>query len=400
MDDLSSISIIHLKGVGPKLAERFLHLHILTVHDLLFHLPLRYEDRSRIHAISALKSGDRVLIEGTIDSLHFVGARRYLKCVLRDATGATIDFIFYHLAQMHHKRLVNARGVLRCFGEVRYGFSGHLEMTHPEYAFVNQLTADDILSLSPCLSPVYPTTKGISQITWRKVMRQALQLLQSEDSLPELLPAIFLTQFNSLGLNEALQMIHFPPIDVDPLELRIGKHPAQQRLIFEELVAHQLSLQKLRHSVRSNTAIGLPRANASSAQLLQQLPFQLTNAQQRVLAEIEKDLLQSTPMLRLVQGDVGSGKTIVACFAALHAIEAGCQVALMAPTEILCEQHFKNFSAWLSSLNIVVELLLGRQSAAEQQKIKSRLASGEIHFSDGSSWANSKRMDQTRCYRD
>jgi len=375
-----NLSITQLKGIGSKLAERFAHLNILTIHDLLFHLPLRYEDRSRIHTISELKSGDRILIEGTVDSVQFVGARRYLKCVLRDATGATIDFIFYHFAQTHHKRLANARGLLRCFGEVRYGFSGHLEIVHPEYAYVNQITADGLLSLSLSLSPVYSTTKGISQITWRKVMRQALQLLQTENSLPELLPAVFLTQFNSLGLNQALQMIHFPPIDVNPLELLEGKHPAQQRLIFEELIAHQLSLQKLRLCARSNTAIGLPRANYFSAQLLQQLPFQLTNAQQRVLAEIEKDLLQPTPMLRLVQGDVGSGKTIVACFAALNAIEAGYQVALMAPTEILCEQHFKNFRLWLSPLNISVELLLGRQTLATQKNIKTRLVSSEINL--------------------
>ncbi len=368
-----------LKGIGPKTTALLSQLHIDAVQDLLFHLPLRYEDRSRLYPIARVKPGDRVLIEGKIISTEIVGARRYLKCVIADAKGATLHLIFYHLVKIHHKKLANLRGIIRCFGEARFGYSGYLEIVHPEYAAANLITSDGLLSLSPCLLPVYPTTKGLSQVLLRKIMRQALQLLESENSLPELLPENILKKFNFFSLRDALQFIHFPPLDANPAELLSGKHPAQTRLIFEELIAHQLSLQKIRHATRSRTAIGLPRHDFSQ-QLLEKLPFQLTTAQQRVILEIEKDLTQTSPMLRLLQGDVGSGKTIVSCFSALNAIGAGYQVALMAPTEILCEQHFKNFLQWLSPLGISVDLLLGRHTLAEQHKIKSRLSSGETQL--------------------
>lgn len=372
------VPITSLKGVGPKIAELLSHLEIFTTQDLLFHLPLRYEDRSKIYAISALKPGDRVLIEGAIDFAQFVGKRRYLKCVLSDVSGASIDLIFYHLVHVHHKRLVHARTLVRCFGEVRIGFSGHLEIVHPEYIYTDELTENNLLSLSPCLSPVYPTTKGLSQITLRKLMRQALPLLQQKNYLPELLPDPIMQKNNFIALHDALRIVHFPPVDIDLEILLNGKHPAQQRFIFEELMAHQLSLQNMRYRARSNKAIALPHADHLSKKLLTQLPFQLTNAQHCALNEIEKDMMQNIPMLRLMQGDVGSGKTIVACFAALNAISAGYQVALMAPTEILCEQHYQNFLQWLTPLNIKVDLLLGRHTNAEQNKIKSSLISGEI----------------------
>ncbi|MCX7121343.1 MAG: ATP-dependent DNA helicase RecG [Gammaproteobacteria bacterium] len=373
------ISITTLKGVGPKCAELLAHLNILTVQDLLLHLPLRYEDRSRIYSLSEVKPGDRVLIEGVIESVQIVGARRYLKCVVRDGA-RVIDLVFYYFAPSHHQRLLALRGRVRCFGEVRFGFSGHLEITHPEYASVDQIVADSVLSLSPCLLPVYPATKGLQQNVLRKLMRQALLLLLKENILPELLPDAILKEFNFLPLNEALQFIHFPPINVNAEALLQGKHPAFQRLIIEELIAHQLSLQQLRRTAQLNVSISLSRAHEYEKKLLAQLPFQLTNAQNRVLAEIQNDLQKTTPMLRLIQGDVGSGKTVVACFAALNAIAQGFQVALMAPTEILSGQHFKNFVLWLSPLGVKVDLLLGRQSAAERKLIKSKLIAGEINL--------------------
>lgn len=372
------MKITSLKGAGSKTAELLANLDIFTTQDLLFHLPIRYEDRSKIYFIVGLKPGDRVLIEGTVDFAQFVGRRHYLKCVLSDASGASIDLIFYHLVHVHHKRLVHARSAVRCFGEVRIGFSGHLEMVHPEYIYTDELTENNLLSLSPCLSPVYSTTKGLSQITLRKLMRQALPLLQQENFLPELLPDSIINKNNFLPLCEALAIMHFPPININLEILLDGKHPAQQRFIFEELMAHQLGLQNMRHYTQLNTAIALPHTDNLSKKLLAQLPFQLTGAQQRVIDEIEKDMMQTVPMLRLMQGDVGSGKTIVACFAALNAIEAGYQVALMAPTEILCEQHYQHFSQWLTPLNIQVDLLLGRHTNAEQNKIKLSLISGEI----------------------
>ncbi|OGT46853.1 MAG: ATP-dependent DNA helicase RecG [Gammaproteobacteria bacterium RIFCSPHIGHO2_12_FULL_38_11] len=374
---MTPISITILKGVGPKCAELLAHLNILTVQDLLLHLPLRYEDRSRVYSISEIKSGDRILIEGTIESVQIVGARRYLKCVLRDGA-RSIDLVFYYFAPSHYKRLLNMRGRVRCFGEVRFGFSGHLEMTHPEYASVNQIIADSVLSLSPCLLPVYPATKGLQQNTLRKLMRQALSLLLKENILPELLPDAILKQFNFFILNDALSFIHFPPMDINPDALLQGKHPALVRLIVEELIAHQLSLQQLRRTAQLNVSVALAHAHDYEEKLLAQLPFQLTNAQSRVLTEIQTDLMRTTPMLRLLQGDVGSGKTIVACFAALNAIAQGHQVALMAPTEILSEQHFQSFLKWLSPLNIKVDLLLGRQSELAQKSVKAKLLSGEI----------------------
>ena len=377
---MNTIPISTLKGVGPKCAELLSHLHILSVEDLLFHLPLRYEDRSKIHAIAKVKPGDHVLVEGEIHHVQIVGARQYVRCTLSDDTGASIDLTFFYFTHGHQKRLSTIRGRVRCFGEIRRGFSGHLEIVHPEYAAVTQITEGSVLTLSPCLSPVYPATKGLQQITLRKLMKQALQLLRQENTLPELLPHTLLQQFDFLPLTNALEIVHFPSIDANPDILLQSKHPAQQRLIFEELLAHQLSLQQLRRETQKNHAIALPIQNHLASQFISQLPFQLTRAQQRVIGEIQQNLNLSKPMLRLVQGDVGSGKTVVSAVAALQAIEANYQVALMAPTEILSEQHFQNFSRWLSPLGISVALLLGRQTAAEQRDIKSRLASGDINL--------------------
>lgn len=372
-----NIGVSSLNGVGPKCAERLAQLHIVTVQDLLFHLPLRYEDRTHISAISALKPGDHVLIEGVVQSVQTVGARRYLRCVVADASGVAIDLVFFYFTKVHETRLLQAKKCMRFFGEVRRGFSGHLEMVHPEYASVDQIIENSALSLSPCLSPVYSTTKGLSQITWRKIIRQALQLLDEKKLLKELLPRDFLAQHQFVELHDALHIIHFPPMDANPAELLAKKHPAQQRLIFEELLAYQLTLQDWRQCVQQNKAIALENKKNFAEKLLAQLPFQLTHAQVRVIAEIQADLMRSVPMLRLIQGDVGSGKTIVSCFVALSAIEMEYQVALMAPTEMLCEQHVKNFLQWLTPLGITVDVLLGKQSASEQKAVKARLQSGE-----------------------
>lgn len=372
-------SITTLKGAGPKIAERLSQINIFTLQDLLFHLPSRYEDRSRIYSFSEIKPGNRVLIEGAIQSLHFMGARKYLKCVVSDGLHQ-LDLIFYYYTAGHYKNLLKQTGIMRFFGEVRIGFSGHLEITHPEYAPVNEITGDSTLSLSPCLLPIYSTTKGLTQPTIRKFMQQALRLLSQETVLPELMPDAILTQFNFLPLHDALQLIHFPPIDIDPTQLLTHQHPAQQRFIFEELIAHQLMLQKMRQSTRKNTSIALPIAAQLERQFKNKLAFELTGAQERVLADIQQDLSQSTPMLRLVQGDVGSGKTVVAVMAALQALNAGYQVAFMAPTEILCEQHYGTFLQWLSHLSISVALLTGRQTLAEQKSIKSKLLSGDIRL--------------------
>lgn len=376
---MHSLSITTLKGAGAKIAERLNQLSIVTVQDLLFHLPSRYEDRSRIYSLSEVRQGDRVLVEGYIQSTHIIGARQYVKCIVRDGLHS-IDLVFYHFTKGHYKKLSTLRGRIRFFGEVRMGFSGRLEITHPEYAPVRQIASDSILSLSPCLLPVYPTTKGLTQPVLRKLVQQALQLLLQETILPELLPKHILERFNLFPLQHALQLIHFPPLDINSAELLQYKHPAQQRLIIEELIAHQVGLQQCRHTIRKNVGIALPKAPALEKKILDQLPFRLTQAQQRVIGEIQQDLMQNCPMLRLVQGDVGSGKTIVACIGALQALAAHYQVAFMAPTEILCEQHFQTFLRWLAPLNITIALLIGKQVPTEQKAIKQRLHSGEIQL--------------------
>ncbi|MDP1573720.1 MAG: ATP-dependent DNA helicase RecG [Coxiellaceae bacterium] len=376
---MASIPIITLKGVGAKNAERLSQLSLLSVQDLLFHLPFRYEDRTRVHHLNEIKPGDRVLVEGKVQSVDFFGPKKYVRCVISDDTNRHMDIVFFQLGHYHEKNLSQAKGILRFFGEVQIGFSGHLQMAHPEYAPVARIEQDSLLSLSPCLLPVYAATKGLSQIALRKLMRQALSLLD-KNILPELLPDSMLKQFSLFQLTDALRWVHFPPTEINMTELMMRKHPAQQRLIMEELMAHQLHLHFARHTVKKNAAIALAREERLCQQLLSQLPFQLTSAQTRVLDQIENDLLKNVPMLRLVQGDVGSGKTIVACMAALSAIAKGYQVALMAPTEILAEQHYQNFLKWLSPLNITVALLTGKQGLLQQRETKTRLLSGDIQF--------------------
>ncbi|OGT26911.1 MAG: ATP-dependent DNA helicase RecG [Gammaproteobacteria bacterium RIFCSPLOWO2_02_FULL_42_14] len=376
----STIPISVLKGVGPATATHLASLNLLTVQDLLFHLPFRYEDRSRIYSIAAVKVSDRVLIEGNVISLQITGKRRYLRCVIRDDSHRSLELIFFYFAQSHQKKLQKINTRIRVFGEVRWGFSGHLEMVHPEYAPIDDIANHHFLSLLPGLSPVYSTVKGLHQATLRKLMQQALHCLREKNILPELLPEILRQQFNALSIGDALQWIHFPPIEVDSVALLQAKHPAQQRLIFEELLAHQLSLRNVRQHIRQKETYLFQMDNTLENKLRAALPFQLTAAQERVLSDIKKDFLTLKPMMRLLQGDVGAGKTIVACMAALPAIQSGFQVALMAPTEILAEQHFQNFLQWFSPLSISVDMLLGKQTAAEQKKAKEKLLSGQTQF--------------------
>ncbi len=378
---MNFISVTDLKGVGSKNAELLANLNILTAQDLLFHLPVRYEDRTRIKPISQLKAGDRVLIEGTVYATKMVGAKNILRATLVDESRSSVDLVFFHFTQGHQKKLSTPHLRVRCFGEVRQNFSGQLEITHPEYAPAALVTTDSFLSPTDLLSPIYPTTKGLAQKTLRKLIQQSLQLLTQQTLLTELLPEALLAKYSFCSLSEALQFIHFPPKDINQTQLLLNRHPMQSRLIFEELLAHQLSLQQLRQRVRAQNGIQcdikFENKNNLSQQLKNNLGFILTHAQQKVISEIQQDLSQTIPMLRLVQGDVGSGKTIVACFAALQAIEAGFQVALMAPTEILAEQHYQQFQHWLTPLDIEVGYLIGKQNTKTQQTVRDNLISGK-----------------------
>lgn len=370
MTDLSQLPCTKLKGVGPKLAENLERCGIKSVQDLLFHLPLRYEDRTRITPLGNAKSGDHVVIQGTIELCNVsYGRRRSLLCRLWDGTGhITLRFFYFSGKQQES---LHQGATLRCFGEVR-GWQQELEMIHPEYQFVSPNTP---LSADNVLTPVYPTTEGLAQRQFRLLTDQALQLLKDATYLPDYLaPLLQHAQFPSL--EKALRYVHRPPADAPVAELLAGTHPAQQRLAFEELLAHHLSLRELRQKMQQHLAPALQNHGNLSQVFLQRLSFQLTNAQQRVLYEIQNDLAKPQPMLRLLQGDVGSGKTVIAALAALQAVENGYQAALMAPTELLAEQHLQNFSKWLTPLNIKLVLLASKLKSKARNEALTAIADG------------------------
>jgi ATP-dependent DNA helicase RecG len=367
-DTLNTLAVSNLKGVGPKLAEKLQGLAIHKVQDLLFHLPLRYQDRTRITSIASLRAGRDVVIEGEVTTADIVyGRRRSLVCRLQDGSGA-ITLRFFHF-NARQKSQLSSGTRLRCYGESRHGSSG-VELIHPEYQCINDHAPD----LPTTLTPVYPTTEGLHQASWRKLIQQALAMMQTRPPL-ELLPPV--NQAGGASLGQALGYLHNPPGDADQALLIEGRHPAQQRLALEELIAHHLGLLKLRQQSRRQHAPGMAPQAGRADSFLATLPFSLTAAQQRVFGEISADLASHTPMLRLVQGDVGSGKTVVAALVALQAVAAGFQVALMAPTEILAEQHLANFQHWFEPQGIVLARLLGRLKGKVRQAQLDAIASGE-----------------------
>jgi ATP-dependent DNA helicase RecG len=377
--DLANSPITALKRVGPKVAERLARLGIHTVQDLLFHLPLRYQDRTRIQPIGSLRHGDQVVIEGEVELSQIkFGRRRSLLVSLADGTGMLV-LRFFHFSGVQQQGLMRGSR-LRCFGEVRNG-PNSLEMVHPEY---QRIDPDQPLEVAEYLTPIYPTTEGVHQLTLRGLSDQALEWLQREpDALREWLPPELLKRFRLPDLAAALSYLHRPPPDAPQQQLLAGTHPAQQRLTFEELLAHQISLRELRERQRRSRAPRLIDGGQLRARLLQSLPFRLTAAQQRVVKEIEKDLMQTLPMQRLVQGDVGSGKTIVSALAALQAVEAGQQVAMMAPTELLAEQHLRNFAQWLEPLGIELAWLTGRMKGKPREQVLERVADGSARVAVG-----------------
>jgi ATP-dependent DNA helicase RecG len=337
-----------LRGVGPRLARRLGEIGIHTVQDLLFHLPLRYEDRTRLHAIGALRPGERALIEGQIEHSAIVrGRRAMLVVVLADGTGR-INLRYFHFRAHQQRQL--ARGTqLRCFGEVRAGYQG-LEMVHPSYA---RLLPGREPPIADRLTPVYPTVEGLGQNSWISLTDQALAALDRGTlELEELLPEAMTRNLRLPSLAAALAYIHRPPPDADLAALAQHEHPAQHRLAMEELLAHNVSMQRLHRRQRARTAPAMPRATEAEDRFREQLPFELTRAQARVCLDICQDLAGAHPMQRLLHGDVGSGKTVVAALAALRAIGNGYQVEVMAPTEILAEQHLRVFGEWLRPLGI------------------------------------------------
>ncbi|WP_370583973.1 ATP-dependent DNA helicase RecG [Motiliproteus sp. SC1-56] len=369
---LEQIPVSRLKGVGAAMSDKLAKLGLETVQDLLFHLPLRYQDRTRIKPIGQLRPGDEAVIQGTLVSCDLVmGRRRSLRCRLRDATGQ-VSLRFFHFSAAQ-KNALKPGLELRCFGEARPG-PGGLELYHPEYREIAQEAPEPT---EQRLTPIYPLTEGVTQGRLRNLCAQALELQVQQCGLREWLPEALQQRFSLMPLNEAVTYLHHPPVDADLHQLSEERHPAQRRLAFEELLAHHLSLLRLRQQQRSQGAPALNAKGELEQRFLAQLPFALTKAQQRVYQEVGKDLASPAPMLRLVQGDVGSGKTVVAALAALQAVENGYQAAVMAPTEILAEQHFSNFRAWLEPLGLTVDWLAGKLKGRKRSEALARIAGGE-----------------------
>ncbi|MDT8322338.1 MAG: ATP-dependent DNA helicase RecG [Xanthomonadales bacterium] len=347
-DAAPAAALTALQGVGPRMASSLTQLGIHSVHDLLFHLPFRYEDRTRIFPVGGLYPGARVQVEGQVEHSAIVRGRRSMLVVsLSDGTGR-ITLRFFHFRAAQQQQLSHGTR-LRCYGEVRAGFQG-LEMVHPSYKRILDERDEPV---SDRLTPVYPSVEGLGQATWIKLTDQALQQLQEHRlQLEELLPGELCGDLRLPSLARAVAYIHRPPAGADVAALVEKRHPAQQRLALEELLAHNLSMQQLHRRQRRQRAPAIDRIPDTEAAFRRRLPFRLTHAQDRVIREIHADLSKGHPMQRLVQGDVGSGKTVVAALAALRVMGNGFQAAITAPTELLAEQHLQSFSQWLEPLGI------------------------------------------------
>jgi len=381
-----SAPVRYLRGVGPQIAEKLARLGIHQVWDLFFHLPLRYQDRTRIVPIGSLVPGEEVLVQGEVQASDVrFGRRRMLLTRISDGTGS-LTLRFFHFTARQQQGL--QRGTwLRCYGEVRHG-QATLELAHPEY---HQIEPHQPLPEEARLTPVYPSTEGVRQATLRTLTDQALLRLQSSaataqgdgDALQELLPDEVLQQLGMPPLAEAIHYVHRPPVGASLHDLAEGAHPSQQRLAFEELLAQQLSMQQLREKNRAQRAPCFEVAGELRQRLLSALPFELTAAQQRVVDEIMLDMGRDYPMQRLVQGDVGCGKTVVAVLAVLQAVEAGYQAVVMAPTELLAEQHRQNFAQWLAPLGIELVWLSGKSKGKVRTAALEKIRSGAAQVAVG-----------------
>lgn len=375
MEHWSEQDLRYLKGVGPKVAEKLHKLGLKTQRDLLFHLPLRYEDRTFITPVGSLQPGQRGQIEAEVlhAGVHYRRqgrSRRVLAAKLGDNTGVLSVRYFYFNA--NQQKLFEKGNWLRCYGEVRVA-QGELEMIHPE---AERLDLDDPSPLPQTLTPIYPTTEGLHQLSIKRILGQVIDKLKT-DGIAETLPQDWLDRNDFPDVSTAMLRLHNPENKADSELIATSRHPAQYRFIVEELAAHRLALLERRRQIRSRKTPVIKPASRLRQQLSQSLPFELTGAQLRVLDELMQDFAAGKPMIRLVQGDVGSGKTVVAALACLPAIESGYQAALMAPTEILAEQHYQNFTQWLEPLGINVVNLVGADKGKKRERKVGQIASGE-----------------------
>lgn len=379
----------NLSGVGPQLAAKLDKIGILAPEDLLFHLPRRYQDRTRLTPIADLRAGVEAVIVGQIDAADVrFGRRRSLIVSLSDQSSSLVLRFFHFTASQQFAFKPGAW--VQCFGEVRRG-THCLEMVHPEYKISQQQPS---LTMQESLTAVYPSTEGVGATTIRKLVDQALN--RHLDDLTEILPAALQTEFGLMPLNQALLTAHHPQPDADTDALLNGTHAAQQRLALEELLAHHLALNQLRQNRYRECAPKIVSAKGSWNSLVKALDYDLTGAQKRVVETLFSDMAKGRPMLRLVQGDVGSGKTVVAAAAALDAIDSGFQVALMAPTELLAEQHRKTFHVWFDNLGIEIEWLTGKLTTVNRRNAIARIASGEAKMIIGTHALFQKKVEFNR----
>ena len=362
--------IISIKGLGKKTSDRLNQLGIHTLEHLVFHLPTRYQDKTSITPLSDAGIHDEILIEATIDRIEVIPSRqRQLLCYLSDNQNHRILLRFFHFNQYQKQALIRGE-TMQCFGEIKIGRKG-LEMHHPEYRIITQNQSQ---LLEPTLTPIYPLCSGISQNKMKQWVNYSLEVLkisQLDDYFEKI------TQQSMPSLKSSLMLLHHPEKDEDLSKIESFKHISQQRLIIEELATHRLSLLKTKKARKGKKTNAFILNNTLSDQLLNSLDFNLTNAQSRCIKEINDDLASSEPMLRLLQGDVGSGKTIVAVFALIQAVENNFQAAIMAPTEILARQHLQNFTQYLKSLNIQIAYLSGSQNTQERREQISLIESGK-----------------------
>lgn len=371
----SEATVFGLRGVGQQIAKHLARLDIHSISDLLFHLPVRYQNRTQVQAIKQLIPDQEAVIEGVIKNVSQPArGKTKLLCELKDET-ASLHLRFFHVFP-YQAEILKPGKRLRCYGTARLGLKG-FEMIHPEFQLIEP---GKELAIDSHLTPVYPATEGLSQYTLRKLTTHALSWMQNANLFQELIPQHLLSSLHLPILREAIQFVHRPPQDSSIPHLMEYKTMAQKRLVFEELLTHRMSLLHLKHLFRSQSGIALTKQGTLLSNFLAALPFQLTNAQERVVQEIKQDLLQAHPMLRLVQGDVGSGKTVVAALAMLQAVENGCQAAMMAPTDLLAEQHYRVFKRWLDPLNINVVFLSGNVKSKARTSALQAIENGQAQI--------------------